>query len=54
MVILAVISIISASRLIDGGAAMLAAAIINQTKVIEGNIIFMPLFMIRLRDDECS
>lgn len=54
IVSLDVINIISANRLIEGGAAMFAAAIINQINDIAGNIIFMPLFRIRLREVEHS
>lgn len=48
------ISIISAMRLIEGGAAIFAADIINQASAKEGNIIIVPLLSIRLREEECS
>lgn len=47
-----VINIISAIRLQEGGAAILAAAIINHIIDIVGIIIFIPLFMIKLRELE--
>lgn len=47
-----VISIISAMRLQEGGAAILAAAIINHIIDIVGIIMFIPLFMISLRELE--
>lgn len=50
----AVISIISDKRLIDGGAAIFAADIINHIIDIEGIIMFNPLFIIRFRDLDIS
>lgn len=48
------ISIISPSKLIEGGAAMLAAERQNHHKVIEGKRESMPLFKKILRDLEDS
>lgn len=46
------INIISAIRLEEGGAAMLAAHIINHSVDIDGAEIFVPLFISSLRDLE--
>ena len=43
-------SIISANRLMDGGAPILAAKARNHQKAIEGEINNIPLLMIRLRE----
>lgn len=45
-----VINIISAIKLLDGGAAMLAADIINQSIDMVGMVMFRPLLIINLRE----
>lgn len=47
-----VINMISASKLVDGGAAILAAAIINHSIDIVGIAILTPLFIRSLRELE--
>lgn len=44
------IMIISERRLIEGGAAMFAAIMVNHHKVIEGVRVSMPLLIRSLRD----